>query len=65
MFWNQLTFAGTTMGDMNEFRAVVSLFKSGALDPVVDTVCDVADAAKAYERLESGEQFGKVAIRWV
>ena len=64
MFWNQLTFAGTTMGDMNEFRAVVSLFASGALEPVVDTVCDAADAAKGYERLESGEQFGKVVIRW-
>ena len=64
LFWNQLTFAGSTMGDMNEFRAVVSLFTSGALEPVVDTVCDAADAAKAYERLESGEQFGKVVIRW-
>ena len=64
MFWNQLTFAGTTMGDMNEFRAAVSLFNSGALEPVVDTVFDASDAAKAFERLESGEQFGKVAIRW-
>ena len=61
---NTGAIAGTTMGDMNEFRSAVSLFTSGALEPIVDTVCDAADAAKAYERLESGEQFGKVVIRW-
>jgi len=64
LFWNQLTFVGSTMGDMGEFRAVLSLFLSGSLDPVIDTVCDAPDAAAGFERLESGEQFGKVAIRW-
>ncbi len=64
MFWNQLTFAGSTMGDMDEFRQVVALFRSGALKPVMDNVYDAADAAEAYARLETGDQFGKVAIRW-
>ena len=65
LFWSQLTLVGSTMGDMEEFRQVVSLFKSGALKPVIDGVFDAAETARAYERLESGEQFGKVAIRWV
>ena len=64
MFWNQLTFVGSTMGDMDEFRQVVSLFRSGALRPVIDNVYDASDAADAYARLETGDQFGKVAIRW-
>ena len=64
MFWNQLTFVGSTMGDMDEFRQVISLFRSGALRPVIDKVFDASDAADAYARLESGDQFGKVAIRW-
>lgn len=64
IFWNQLTFAGSTMGDMDEFRQVVSLFRSGALRPVIDNVYDASDAADAYARLETGDQFGKVTLRW-
>ena len=64
LFWSQLTLVGSTMGDMEEFRQVVSLFRGGALKPVIDGIFDAKETARAYERLESGEQFGKVAIRW-
>ncbi|NNM24644.1 MAG: zinc-binding dehydrogenase, partial [Phycisphaerales bacterium] len=64
IFWNQLSVLGSTMGDMAEFRAVTSLFSSGALSPVIDS-CHTPDAAPAaYARLESGEHFGKVVIDW-
>jgi NADPH:quinone reductase-like Zn-dependent oxidoreductase len=63
VFWNQLSVLGSTMGDMNEFREVVSLFKSG-MEPVIDSVHDVDDAASAFARLESGDQFGKIVLRW-
>ncbi len=65
LFWNQLTLAGSTMGNMDEFRQVVALNLRGALRPVIDSAHPAADAAKAFNRLESGEQFGKVVIRWV
>ncbi|MEI6877808.1 MAG: zinc-binding dehydrogenase [Planctomycetota bacterium] len=64
MFWNQLTFMGSTMGDMKEFRAVTTFLRSGEMLPVVDSIQKPHDAKKAYERLESGEQFGKVLIDW-
>ena len=64
IFWNQLTIIGSTMGTMDEFRAVLSLFKSGAIEPVIDQVFDAEDGSQAYARLESGEQFGKIVIRW-
>ena len=64
MFWNQCSIMGSTMGDMDEFRQAISLLNSGAIKPVVDSVHDANDAAKAYERLESGDHFGKVVIRW-
>ncbi|MCZ6445077.1 MAG: zinc-binding dehydrogenase, partial [Planctomycetota bacterium] len=64
LFWNQCSIIGSTMGDMNEFGRVVALFTCGAIKPVIDTVYDAAEAANAYERLESGEQFGKVVVRW-
>ncbi len=64
LFWNQLNILGSTMGDMDEFREVVALFRSGTLRPVVDRVYESTEAGDAYARLESGEQFGKIVIRW-
>ncbi|MDP6693292.1 MAG: zinc-binding dehydrogenase [Phycisphaerales bacterium] len=64
IFWNQLDIVGSTMGDMDEFRAVISLFKNGMM-PVIDSVHEAKDAQTAFSRIESGEQFGKIVIRWI
>ncbi len=64
IFWNQLRILGSTMGSNNEFKEVVSLFNRGALAPVVDQVFTPDDCRSAYERLEAGEQFGKIVIDW-
>jgi NADPH:quinone reductase-like Zn-dependent oxidoreductase len=52
------------MGTNDEFREVAALFLAGALKPVVDQVFEPAQCVQAYERLEAGEQFGKIVIRW-
>lgn len=64
IFWNQLSVLGSTMGDMNEFREVVDLHMSGHLQPVIDSVHEADDAASAWQRLESSDQFGKIVLRW-
>ena len=64
IFWNQLSVLGSTMGDMDEFREVFQLFLEG-MKPVIDSVHDANNAADAFARLESGEHFGKVVLRWV
>jgi NADPH:quinone reductase-like Zn-dependent oxidoreductase len=64
IFWNQLSIIGSTMGDMNEFRQVLALFRGGAMKPVVNSVFKADDAANAYARLESAEQFGKIVVDW-
>ncbi len=64
LYWNQLAILGCTMGDMTEFREVLSLLTSGAITPVIDRVVDAAEAPEAFRRLESGEQFGKIVLRW-
>lgn len=64
LFWNQLRIFGTTMGSNNEFREVAALFNAGKLTPVIDQVFDAKDAVSAYRRLEAGEQFGKIVLRW-
>ena len=52
------------MGSMDEFRAVMALYKCGALKPVIDSTHHAKDGRAAYARLEAGEQFGKVLIDW-
>jgi NADPH:quinone reductase-like Zn-dependent oxidoreductase len=64
IFWNQLRLLGSTMGNNAEFREVVSLFRAGTLSPVVDKVFAPEACREAYARLEGGEQFGKIVIRW-
>lgn len=64
IFWNQQSILGSTMGNMEEFREVMSFFLSHQIEPVIDSVHAPTDAAKAYERLETGHQFGKVVFNW-
>lgn len=64
LFWNQLRILGSTMGTNEEFREIAALFRAGLVKPVVDQITPAHDAVKAYERLESGEQFGKIVLRW-
>jgi NADPH:quinone reductase-like Zn-dependent oxidoreductase len=63
IFWNQLSILGSTMGTMDEFQDVITLLKGGT-KPIIDSVHDARDAQTAFARLESGEQFGKVVLRW-
>jgi NADPH:quinone reductase-like Zn-dependent oxidoreductase len=64
IFWNQLRILGSTMGSPDEFREVIALFKSGAFEPVVDTVYPASRAADAVAKLEAAEQFGKLVLDW-
>jgi len=44
-------------------RDVVPLLASGALNPTIDGVFDLAEIAKAHERLAGNATFGKVVLR--
>jgi NADPH:quinone reductase-like Zn-dependent oxidoreductase len=63
IWWKQLTILGSTMGTREDFEAVYELVTSGRAAPVVDQVFPLADAAAAHERLEAGEQLGKIVLR--
>ena len=63
IWWKQLTVYGSTMGSREDFEAVYELVASGRAMPVVDKVFPLADAAAAHERLEAGEQLGKIVLR--
>lgn len=63
MFWNQWSLLGSTMGTEAEYETIVGELRAGRLLPVVDSVTPLAEGRRAYERLRSGEQFGKVVVR--
>ncbi|MBK8250375.1 MAG: zinc-binding dehydrogenase [Gemmatimonadetes bacterium] len=62
LFWNQWTILGSTMGTAREFAAVAAEFSAGRLRPIVDSVIPLAEGRRAFERLASGQQFGKVVV---
>ena len=62
LFWNQWSIMGSTMGNDAEFEAVVGELCSGRLLPVIDSVFPLERGRQAFERLSSGNQFGKVVI---
>ena len=63
MFWNQWSLLGSTMGTDAEYETIVGELRAGRLLPIVDSVTPLAEGRRAYERLASGEQFGKIVIR--
>jgi NADPH:quinone reductase-like Zn-dependent oxidoreductase len=62
MWWKQLTIYGSTMGTRADFAAVFELVKSGRAKPVIDTVVPLSEARAAHERMEAGEQLGKIVL---
>lgn len=63
IFWKQLTICGSTMGNNDEFAAMVKLIGEKQIVPVVDQVFPLSDAAAAIERMEKGLQFGKIVLK--
>jgi NADPH2:quinone reductase len=64
VFWNQLRILGSTMGSNEEFQEVVSLFRAGHIQPLVDSTLPWSQAQAAWTRLEAGEQMGKLVLDW-
>jgi NADPH:quinone reductase-like Zn-dependent oxidoreductase len=62
LFWKQLQIIGTTMASRSEFEAMLRVALRGDLVPVIDTVMPLEQAREVHERLEAGEQFGKVVL---
>jgi NADPH:quinone reductase-like Zn-dependent oxidoreductase len=62
VWWKQLSILGSSMGSPEDFRAVLDLIDAGKARPVVDRAYPLADARAAHERLEAGEQLGKIVL---
>jgi NADPH:quinone reductase-like Zn-dependent oxidoreductase len=62
LFWHQWSILGSTLGSRKEYVEIVRLAHEGKIWPVVDCVVPLSDAVSALERLNRGEQVGKLVI---
>ncbi|MFL5943528.1 MAG: zinc-binding dehydrogenase [Gaiellaceae bacterium] len=62
IWWKQLSILGSTMGTGEDFAAAYELVATGRARPVVDEVLPLEQIRAAHERLEAGEQLGKIVL---
>lgn len=62
IWWKELAILGSSMGTMKDFEAAYELIKDGRATVVVDSTFPLAETRAAHERLEAGEQFGKIVL---
>ena len=62
IFIRQLQIMGSTLGDLSEFRQLIAFVEKTGLRPVIDSTYPMEQIHAALDRLEAGEQFGKVVL---
>ena len=62
IFSKHLSLIGSTMGTWHDFATVMDLIYSGRLHPVLDRSYPLSEARLAQERLEKGQQMGKITL---
>jgi NADPH:quinone reductase-like Zn-dependent oxidoreductase len=62
VFWRQISIVGSTMGSDKDFRDMLAAVEGHALKPVIDSTWPLDEAERALDRLEGGEQFGKIVL---
>lgn len=62
IFFQQMRVQGSTMGTRTELQQLLSFMASRRIEPVIDSVRPLSQARDAFERMESGEVFGKLVL---
>jgi NADPH:quinone reductase-like Zn-dependent oxidoreductase len=63
LYSRQVSILGSYMASKAELLKVIELVKQRRLKPVVDKVYPLAEAARAQERMEKREHFGKIVLK--
>ena len=62
LYWKQLSIHGTTMGTRDEFLSMLDFIEGRNIKPVVDQVFPMSKIKDAFDRMENGNQFGKIIL---
>lgn len=63
IFIRQLQILGSTHGDLSEFADLLSFVERQRIVPVIDSVHPIDEVHQALDRLEAGQQFGKIGLQ--
>ncbi len=62
IFWKQMEILGTSMGSDDDFKQMLVFVSKHKIKPVIDRIFPMRDSYSAFERMEKGEQFGKIVF---
>ena len=62
LFIRRLKVIGSTLGTLNELRQLLAFCQRQGVRPVIEQTFALRDIHAALRRLESGQQFGKIAL---
>ena len=62
IFFRQLRVVGSTMGNRHELERLTQLVTRRGISPQIQEVIPLAEARRGFERLASGDTFGKIVF---
>jgi zinc-binding alcohol dehydrogenase/oxidoreductase len=62
LYWKQISIHGTTMGTRDEFLSMLDFLESRNLKPIIDKTYPLNQIQEAFQRMEQGDQFGKILL---
>lgn len=63
VFWKQLSILGSTMGSEHDFSKMLEFVNEHKIVPIVDSIFRLDEGEKAFERMRTGQQFGKIVLK--
>ncbi|HNA95482.1 MAG TPA: zinc-binding dehydrogenase, partial [Saprospiraceae bacterium] len=57
-----LNILGSTMGNHTEFAEMLGFVTTHRIRPVIDSVFQMQEYKAAFDRMATGQQFGKIVI---
>ena len=59
IYWNQLT----VMGSNEDVRQMLKAVETAKMKPAIDSIKSINEIRDAMDRMEAGEQFGKIVVK--
>jgi NADPH:quinone reductase-like Zn-dependent oxidoreductase len=60
---NYIRLQGYSVGSSQNLEEFVDAIEKNDLKPVIDSVFDFEESQKAFQKLKSGEAFGKIVLK--
>lgn len=63
IFWNHLQLLGSTMGSDTDFSKMIDFVATNKIIPILDKTFLLEEGVQAFDRMQAGQQFGKIIVK--